>query len=1206
MRKRRGTKAAALVLSLCMAFTSALSVGAGSFTAYAAEQKTVEEENPAESGGGMGDLGIENNSEDPTSSKDEESSNVGGTSKSEENSSGSGTSKSEENLNSDGTAAKLAESSEKAAETNHAILVHLAAGYSLDAVPQQDAESMRTLLYNTDQFDESQNSIELYAIPEGSKTDYKTALWEKIDAIAEETDEKSFTVFFYSGHGGALADGTSSLALTGVNDISAAELRQHLNALSGRVMVILSCCHSGGMIMPATGLDEMGDAGSGSEGDTYDADKFLEEFNQAGEISLASESEDASIDDTESGDDSAVSEENASATKEPPQYYFIAAANRVETSIQLQGIGGEDNAALGHALGFDRNNASYHVFAADTTTREGATNRKGYEGDGQITMKELADFYQKYTRLTSSPVLYPAESEDVLFTYGESNGTPASFTCSIPQENVTVDEKGNISITAKITNLTDHTITVGAGVYDWSMLSCALTTASRGKDSEGNVMKPEDGYIPATNEKGYYDEYTVQPNTTDGEITYHFTWDEFLDGVSNKAQNPFCLKIWDCTDDAEDADGYGPIGTYRLMSFYTAAAGEKASSIDPKALRLNKPIQLTADSAEDTYTVTKTSSQLPMEIVFDSETESKLTNAACTLSLYASDLGEVLPDGIHVAKLTNKKDEETYVLKNKKNSVISPQAKDWNVVFENVQPSYERNGGNNERGSVYTYIMDTTKLTKGHYYALQVICHDNSTGKDKSIFALIQRTDAASAEQYQIPEFRISMDHWGYFRAWDGIMADASWDELKDLFDEKFYYAEGVSEILQKTLQLQDGGAQFTYAVGNWKRLASAKSEKWVAMGKTERFSPGGTYQCDIVVTINDGSDAIFTDDTVFTTDRHDLKLNLEEGGKKATLTVTHRIPTQSSFDSTTVQLRRITVNGDSSVIGEEVAQQDETLHPGDTVIMIPGKDCTATVRGGLTEAGKNVLWNGTWYKVYKVSDIKKGETSLAIQLSVWKDEDEAVNCSCAPVLRSWVAHPKVDGGDDGSSDTDKKGDSSGSQSDGGSSGGDSGSSTVAADQSKSSWQSIPGKAVQSQVAPVMTADAAEQNSPVAAPAQTGSDASGVQSSSASAGIAKKAGKGADEGTSKETVTDADAAEETQDEGNTEEILPSGDAADEEIAAVQKTEGNHAGESATVKSALDPALVKWLLVILAAAVGASIFIILLYKRRKDEEEPSER
>ncbi len=1123
---------------------------------------------------------------------------------------------------------------------NHAILVHLADGDSLGATPKEDAEALRTMLYNTDQFDESQDSIELYSIPENSKTDYKTELWEKIDAIAKTTDENSFTVFFYSGHGGSLADGTAYFALGESNDISAEELREHLNALSGRVLVLFSCCHSAGMIMPASELDEIGEDGAEAGNEAYDPENFLEQFQRAGESISASENDDAGNNDAETNGNG-----SSQTTKEPPQYYFIAAANRVETSIQNNTSGGEDNVVLGHALGYDRFNAEYHVYAADTTTLEGAENRAGYAGDGQITMRELADYYKNYVQIQSSPVLYPAESDDVLFTYREEKGTPAVFTCSIPKDNVKVDAEGNIEVTATVTNLTDHTITLGAGVYNRTYRIYALTTASRGKTSSGEVMNKEDGgYLEAVGADGNRILLDVKAKSTE-EMTCHLQWEEFSDSISSGMENvynPFALKVWDCSDDTEDSDVHGPIGSYCLLSFYTAAEDAEADSIDASALSFKKPVQLTAEKAGDAYTVTKTSSRLPVEIVFDSEEKSKYTNVACTLSLYASDLGteDKCPNGIHVAVLSDQ-EGSVNVLRDEKGKNISWQAEDWTAVFENVQPDHERVGGDNERGSTFTYVMDTSKLEEGHFYALQLICHDQTTDKDASIFAIIQRTDAASADEYQIPEFRITEDYWSYFRNWDGILADASWNGAFE--NQNDYYPAGIGETLRGRLQSLDSGARYTYAVTNWKKLVSADPETWNDMGTTERFEPGGTYRCDIEVTISKDSNAVFTDGTVFTAAKHVLKADIQNNGKKAVLTVIHHIPTQSSFNSTTVELRRVTDTGKEWSIGEAVAGKDESLRTGDTVILVPGQNCKAIVRNGLTDTSQTLSWNNITYKIYKISDAEEGKNSVSIWVSAWKDEKDS--CGCSLVLRRWTAYPKAEGGDDSSSDTDKKDDSSsgstsgdsssdGSSSSGGqtasgsSSGGNSsGNSSAASGQPQSVWQAIPdstasgaqstqasAQAAGNSAAPVLTADIAEQQTVQtedAASASDGSAAGAGGGSAKAASAAKSAAKAAaktavGEGTAQEQNPDGASIEEVQDTDDAEETITSentsgADAAAAKAAEAKKSEGNHAGEHAAVGSVIDTGLVLWLLLILAIAVGASILIIVLYKRRRKDD-----
>ncbi len=1133
MRRKSSCRAAALALGLCVACASVLSLPAGTMSVYAEELKTAEVQESAEEssiaedqkGTDKAEFAEEKNANDPNASEEQKNEDglktvVEPKADAEQTSAEKTASAAAQETEKAETTAKESQSSEEektAEHVNHAILVHLADGDSLGATPKEDAEALRTVLYNTDQFDESQDSIELYSIPENSKTDYKTELWEKIDAIAKTTDESSLTVFLYSGHGGLLADGTSYFALGESNDISAEELREHLDTLSGRVLVLLSCCYSAGMIMPASALDEIGEDGAETGNDAYDPEKFLEEFQRAGEGGSALENDDAGNNDTETN-----GEGSSQPTKEPPQYYFIAAANRAEVSVQKRGIGGEDSAVLGHALGYDRNNSEYHVYAADTTTLEGAESRNGYAGDGQITMRELADYYKNCVQIKSSPVFYPAESNDVLFTYREEKGTPAVFTCSIPKKNVTVDEEGNIDITATVTNLTDHTITLGAGVYEWFEQVYALTTASRGKNSDGEVINKEDGYLEAADSDGSRILYKVEANDKKN-VIYHLQWKDFWYGTprgTESALSPFGLKVWDCSEDTEDSDVYGPIGSYCLLSFCTAAKDAKADSIDASALSFKKPMQLTAEKAGDAYTVTKTSSRLPVEIVFDSEEKSKYkyTNAACTLSLYASDLGTEgeCPNGIHVAILSDEEGSKND-LQDENGNTIPSQAEDWTTVFENVQPDHERVGEDNERGSTYTYVMDTSKLEEGHFYALQLICHDQTTNKDASVFAIIQRTDAASAAEYQIPEFRITEDHWDWVRNWDGIPADASWNGA---LESQNYYPDGTGNQLCQALQALDSGARYTYAVMNWKKLVSADPETWNDMGTTERFEPGGTYRCDIEVTISKDSNAVFTDGTVFAAAKHVLKADIQDNGKKAVLTVTHHIPTQSSFNSTTVELRRVVETESEWNIEAPVAEKDESLRTGDTVILVPGQNCKTIVRNGLTDTKQTLYWKQIKYKIYKISDVKEGKSSVDVQVSVWKDEKDS--CGCSLVLHKWTAYPKADGGDDSSSDTDKKDDSSSGSTSGDSSSGGSSSGSGQTDSGSSSDESSSGS---SQTDSGSSSDGSTSGGGQIEGGASGSGSSGSTSGSSSSGESPSSGSQMD---SNESSSDGSSSESRQ------------------------------------------------------------------------------
>ncbi len=873
-------------------------------------------------------------------------------------------------------AGSIAVRAEESGESGRAVVVYLDSP-SLNGAPAKDADALRTILGSTNEFEES--GVEIYKLPEDSDDDYKSALWEKMDAIAEGTDENSYTVFSYVGHGSQEKDGTSYLAGGGANNITAAELRTHLDKLQGKVLVLLSCCYAGGMILPASEGADAEDTAAVS------AEEFGEEFLEAFENA----------------------EVPAAAENAQPQYYFITTGNQLETGYSHSVIGTETIAAFGHAMGYDRNNDNYHVFAADTTTLPGTESRSGYAGDGRITMQELADYYKKTNMITSSPTVYPEDSTEVLFTYTEEAGTPATLSCSIPQENMSVDEKGVIKFTATVQNLTDHDIEVGTGVYDLGSRTFALTTASRGKYPNGESL---DGYIEADGT------YTVEAGSTDT-VNYEFIWDEFRDGASNEKENPFALKIWDCTDTGEQ------IGTYRLLSFYTRPEEASPDAIDPDALCLRKPAQLTVnenkEDAEGTGTeedkgdtegtgtdgdeedavpdaVTKTSSRLPVEIVYDTQTQSKSTNAACTLSLYAYDLGTQLPDGIHVEK-----DEEGYsdVLKKAGGEEISLSDDARTTVFENVRPTHDRIGDVDLRGSVHTYVWDTSELSLQHYYAVRAVCHDDATGKEKSVYALILRTEAKDAEQYQIPFVEISDDTWDWFRYRDGFTVGESWSDIK----EEYRTVVGVGKELQEALNRSSTGL-YSFDVMGWEVLD--ESGEWRSAEDTEMFKAGGTYRCLIEVTVGDGYNAVFTKETKVRTDRHELEQFAVINSRKLDLQVVHKVPDASALAGMTLEMYR------ADAVNERIAADNESLHPGDKVILVPGEDCRFNLREGLEKTGESVKKDGVWYDVYKVSDFQKGTNSATLGVRVWKSSDD--NCGCTEVLYRWTAHLNAEGGDDG------------------------------------------------------------------------------------------------------------------------------------------------------------------------------------------------
>ena len=916
---------------------------------------------------------------------------------------------------------------------NQAMLVYLEDSQDLGQAMSGDAKALTAILANTNEFDES--NIQSYELPLDSDIDKKTELWKRIHEMAEKTDENSFTVFTYSGHGNAVLDGTSYLAPGGVNNITAAELRSHLDELKGRVLVIISCCFSGGMIMPATELDEMQESPEAFSGEDF-VEEFLSqdaaetasanenEQEAAADAASGSENDQAADGGTDSDGETQTSDETSTKTTNPPQYYFITAANQWETSYSNTLIGTELIASFGHAMGYDRNNSDYHTFGADVSCLDDTQQWKGYEGDGRITMDELAAYYKAECGLTSTPTIYPEESTDVLFTYGSDAGHPATFLAYLKQENVSVNADGTIEITPILQNLTTHDIKLEAGVYDLSLRTFVYNTASSGKYPDGDEFT--DGY---TAESGGDKEHIVRAGECVSNITFTFTADQFRDCTTDVSKNPFCLKIWECTDTGEK------IGSYRALSFFTVPENSKTDAIDASAFALKKPAQLKSKDAEPNYTVTKTSSRLPMDIIYDRESGDTYSSAPCLLALYCYDVGDdmetAFPDGIQACK-----DEDNYsdVLMDGSRNVISLDKYDKKEVFSNVRPTKERvvEGDYTRRGGIHTYVMDTSGLTEGHFYVLEAVCRDDATEKDKSVYALIQRTSAEDAEEYQIPFFELTSDIFQTFRSNEGIPIGENWTEN---YSEDQLNVQGVGKRLQKTIQ-DAAGVNYDIKVTNWKRQSG---EQWESMQDTERFLPGQQYLCTIEVSVKDGVNATFTDATQYSLNWHAFEsVYLSEDKKTASITIKHKIPSEEFLNAMKLEMFRT----DGETVGEKVETSDTTLHPGDKVILVYEDNLTYCNHTGMKYTGKNVTYNGFSYKVYEISDLEKGAEKADLLFDVWKSGEGG--CGCGQVLYKWTIYPKSEDGKDDSSDGGTDG---GDSSDKGSSGDTTGKDTTEGDK---------------------------------------------------------------------------------------------------------------------------------------------------------------
>ncbi len=1291
---------------------------------------------------------------------------------------------------------------------NQALLLYLAAS-DLGGAPKNDAEALKAIFAKTNEFDES--NIEIHEMPENSPQDDKSAIWEKISAMAENTDENSFTVISYSGHGNSNLDGTSYLAAGGVNNISAAELREHLDELQGRVLVVIHACYSGGMIMTASEYEdgqevrssfsdtdfmdeflaqeytpkkantdesaskdasakkaeekktekasdkeaadqsktdrsaektsqqaadtekssaEKADAASSesteradgassgstekanaaSSGSTEKADGASsgsiekadtansQSAEQAGTADAAAKEstsqETSSTENKETQEQSAVnatvesvqaklvskaieadsvivrksaalkesnvktasteasteassetsletsaeksseasakastvqdeagdasSEENTGTERtatdqdtagktvsNPPRYYFLTASNQLETGWSQANLGTEMIAAFGHAMGYDRNNSAYNIYAADTETSSGRSSRAGYQGDGAITMAELEYYLKNQCSLTSTPTIYPSGNEDVLFTYEENAGKPASFKCSIPSENIKVGSDGKIEVKIEIQNLTNRTLSIDSGVYALERRTFAFTTES------------PDEYV--TGQEGYYaSEYEpteIEPDSTASAI-FAFTSEDFADGVSDGEKNPFCIKIWECTGNEN-----GSIGNYGVLSFYTMAADGEEDQIDPDAFSLRTPLQLTAKSAEEDYTIIKTSSTLSMQIVYDQEYGDKNTNAGCLLSVYAYDLGDAdaLPQGLHVIKDSqNYADVLVYGADDKQ---VSLTEDDRITVFENVRPTHDRieKGDSSIRGSIHTYVMDTTDLEQDHYYALEFVCHDDATQKDNTIYAIIQRTDAAQTQEYQIPSIELSYDVMDGFRRGNGLPAQENWGNT---YNDEAINVKKVNENLEESLQ-DSGNNRYDFKVSDWEVKTSSAPDKWEKMEDDDKFSPDNTYRCMIQVSVSKGNNAVFTQNTWFKVDHHTIEnVQLSDDYKTATFQMIHQVPSEESMEKATLEMYRI----ENNVVGKKVASDDENLHSGDQVILVPGENDVLSDAYGLTKTGNSIRYNGKKYTIYKVNDIEKGKTSDYVICTVWKEEEGS--CGCAQTLYLWTAHPKAEGGSDGASSggssSGSSGDSSSSSSSssssassGGSSDGSGNSGSGSSDnhssgggssENSASGSGASGNKAATTAKTISAAEAQVLVTPAAASTAGSSAADGLSAvavQSKGTGIKSSPGTSASGTSSKKTSdTEESAGKSTIEEeadGEKSVILSEEDKTE---TGETNLDENADGQNDTSKNAEQKGHVFWiyliLIWILAVLLGFIIFILL--KRKKDKEE----
>ena len=870
-------------------------------------------------------------------------------------------------------------------KANNAVLIYAVGDSSLKTGPSEDVAALTATLQKTDQFKDGNGSIESIGIEQNSQKDAlngedgKEGLWDKIDAIAEKSTADSLTVIYYSGHGGTEKSGTSYLALQGENNISAKTLREHLRKFSGKVLVIIDACHSSGNIM----LSDLGEEGSSSDACVdYNGEAFASELS--------------AIENTTDGEN------------DGPLLYFITAANRAETALQSNTYGGMLTAALENALGHDRKVESYSTYAADTTTKTGANSRDGYAGDGQITMTELVDYYSR-TVLVSTSVMFPQQDDTVLFTYSADAGTPATFISSIcdsegndVQQNVLVNDEGEINLYIKVQNLTNSDLTIMAGATVSGLTGVTARTLEEQK-ADGECSQ----YVQWDTSD------TVSSNSTKI-ISTTLTWDAFKETEDNYF-NPFTLRVWDCTNK-----------NYNTLGFYTSKT-EGNGEIDDTKLALQVPTQMSTEGSAGNrkLVVTKTSSILPMEIVYDDRTINRESNAACKLSLYAYDLGTELPTSLHVDV------KDSSVLRNMANVDVLSTLPSTAVttIFKDIRPVHERKVDNDttSRDSVFTYPVDTSlnSWVQGHYYALQVQCvyDDSKSHPTKSVWTVVQKVTASEVDQetYKIPSFICTQDEIADFWKYYGGIRLESWENSIAYAAERT--VDETSKRMLKALNNYEYNDLFSYSIegtdadGNsstgWCKWDDTQKD-WVPMGADDVFEEGKKYASRLTITIASNYKAEFTSETKFSFFNHDLVGNVKiyangqvaDSGKTAVLWLEHYVPV---MEESALRMYQATDGNE----WEEIPATT-TLKVGDEVVLGASgtNKCNYDwkVLRGLEKTKKTVTKGGEKWTVYKVV-MPDDEQDPSAEIVTWNTGNKKVEGDSSTTETTTKAISKDAGG---------------------------------------------------------------------------------------------------------------------------------------------------------------------------------------------------
>lgn len=533
--------------------------------------------------------------------------------------------------------------------------------------PKEDCEALKETLGRTDNF--SRDNVEIAGL-DFTAGDTKEKFKQKLDTMFKDNTDESISLVYYSGHGSCAVDGSSSMAISESVYLPAKEFKSWLSEYKGKFIVLFDCCFSGGMFYglrrPADGQSE------GNVAQTQDdADKVAQQF--ANELS----------------ENNTANTGGASAgTGYEYRYNIFAAASRVEYSWQSSYLGGQLTVSFCHGLGYDRCETAYDNYAAD------------YDGNHEITMKEMAKFFKKQA-MDSSPVMYPENSDEVLFKY--SGGTSALFDADFKIKQVTLRETDDsnfyeMTVSADIRNLSDTDRKFNACVFSEDYR--AALEYPGGVDDLGEARTDTEEYVRLYENKPI----EIKANA---EGTLTLTGKVSKDKV--KDSDLMYLRIW-CEDDNKNF-----ISPYENYIFGVKTENNDNESISRDALQIKSPYQV-----ESPQEATLVSESLPITVVFDTEHTNKTGYAGCRLTLKAYKVDD---DG-------NKSADDK-----------------GTVIYEDVQPIYSHYEMSSDKkySSTYEYVWDMREdgqaLSDG-IYKLELTCKylDGTEGETKTVSTYVNKT----------------------------------------------------------------------------------------------------------------------------------------------------------------------------------------------------------------------------------------------------------------------------------------------------------------------------------------------------------------------------------------------------------------------------------------------------------------------------------